>query len=104
MAYSLEWIIKGLEEFGKTSQFQCLANSLRNRCQYNFSTIVTFTVALCSQQGTEAGTGHVLQLAHIDNKLVFTAIVGTSKGLRQLWSCGTIHPPLDRDHVAMLEL
>src|SRR5690349_1756043 len=104
MAYSLERIIKGLKEFGKTSQFQSLANSFRNRGQHNFPTIVTLRVALCSQQGTEAGTGHVLQLAHIDNKLVFAAIIGTFQCLRKLWSSGTIHPPFDRNHVAMLEL
>ena len=90
MAYSLERIIKGFEEFSKTSQFQCLANSFRNRGQDHFSTIVTLTVALCSQQGTKPA------LDMYSNSLILTTSLYLPPSLafsRACASCEQWHYP-----------
>src|ERR1043165_7497956 len=104
MAHCLKRIIKGFEELSKTSQFQCLTNSLRDRGQDNLTAIVALAIALRRQKSSETCTRHIFQFAHIDNKFVFTSIIRSFEGLRQLWSCGTVHTSFDGNHVAMFEL
>src|SRR5678815_2254601 len=63
MANGHQRVIEGLEEFSETSQFKGFTYSFRYRREYHFTTVVTFGVALGSQESSETSAGHIFQVS-----------------------------------------
>lgn len=91
--------IDDLKMVGESHGIERLVHSGRYLREDHFAPMMALIVALGVCQGTKPRTGHILQLAHIENQMIAAVLRCGIQRLSEVYRFGTIHPAAHADHL-----